>query len=342
MPDCLARGRAVGPSGPHPWALAALGRAAADLASSGEGERANRAHRAARAIGGLIDSGGLDRDDVESALVAAAVAAGLPEREACGHVRNGIRSGLKAPRPVPHHDASAFRPVAGPAVPTRNAVPRTRPTYPPAVEVDSLLRQTTATADDPEVADWLRGRGLDPDAIDLERVARALPRDAVLPPWAACGPRSWIASGHRLLVPLVDSTGTVVTVRARSVVADAKPKTLAPGAFEVRGSVAADLVALSVLRGAPVVVWNRVLVVTEGIPDTLTWATNRSDGTESTFGVIGVDSGSWTDDVAARIPDGTEVAIWTHHDPSGDSYARNVADSLRGRCNVRRSPRGVP
>ncbi len=131
-------------------------------------------------------------------------------------------------------------------------------------------------------------------------------------------------------------------MRARSVVADAKPKTLAPDGFEVRGSVAADVVALSVLRGAPVVVWNRVLVVTEGIPDTLTWATNRSDGTESTFGVIGVDSGSWTDDVAARIPDGTEVAIWTHHDKSGDGYARKVADSLRGRCNVRRSPRGMP
>jgi DNA primase len=45
--------------------------------------------------------------------------------------------------------------------------------------------------------------------------------------------------------------------------------------------------------------------------------------------VLGIVSGSWTDELAQRVPAGTRVLIRTDADAAGDKYARRIAETLR-------------
>jgi hypothetical protein len=76
------------------------------------------------------------------------------------------------------------------------------------------------------------------------------------------------------------------------------------------------------------------LVIAEGVPDFLTWPTRYSDRDESAPAVIGVISGSWSDAIAARVPDGLRVAVRTHRDDAGRGYASRICASLSPRCVV--------
>ena len=82
--------------------------------------------------------------------------------------------------------------------------------------------------------------------------------------------------------------------------------------------------------------WGGELVVAEGVPDFLSWTTTCPVADESAPAILGVASGSWTSDLAARVPDGTRVVIATHHDGAGHRYAQTIAGTLAGRCEVRR------
>lgn len=83
--------------------------------------------------------------------------------------------------------------------------------------------------------------------------------------------------------------------------------------------------------------WNRserlTFVIAEGVPDFLTDASvfGEWDQAPATLGVI---SGAWSADVAARIPDGCRVVIRTHGDPAGQRYQRQIGESLHARCHV--------
>lgn len=94
--------------------------------------------------------------------------------------------------------------------------------------------------------------------------------------------------------------------------------------------------------------WDGRVVVCEGEPDLWTWSTKLRRGMDlgaRTWAVLGVVAGSWTDDVAARVPSGAPVAVWTHNDPpgpngepgAGDKYAERIRGTLAGRCEVRRA-----
>jgi hypothetical protein len=76
------------------------------------------------------------------------------------------------------------------------------------------------------------------------------------------------------------------------------------------------------------------VVVVEGEPDFLTWATRYSDGDADAPIVFGVVCGAWSGELAARIPDGARVVVRTHQDPSGERYAAEIARTLLGRCRV--------
>jgi len=77
-------------------------------------------------------------------------------------------------------------------------------------------------------------------------------------------------------------------------------------------------------------------VIAEGEPDWLTWASRQADSDEQGPAVFGVESGSWTAEIAARIPDSTRIVIRTHLDASGETYARKIATTLSPRCRVLR------
>ena len=59
--------------------------------------------------------------------------------------------------------------------------------------------------------------------------------------------------------------------------------------------------------------------------------------TEKLFGA----EGAFSADLAARIPDGTKVAIRTHNDDKGDRYAARVWRDLAMRCSLYRPPKGT-
>jgi len=53
--------------------------------------------------------------------------------------------------------------------------------------------------------------------------------------------------------------------------------------------------------------------------------------------VLGIVSGSWSQDFADRIPYGSELIVRTHHDDAGERYAAEIVKTTRDRAVVRRS-----
>lgn len=162
---------------------------------------------------------------------------------------------------------------------------------------------------------------------------------------------------YRLAVPMYDATGALRSVRFRAVTAvrevgPAGPrwrkldipdgrKAMAPPSATVRGLVLADPVGRAMLAGElDREAWDGWLVVCEGEPDLWTWSTLQRRGMPAdapTWAALGVVSGSWTDDVAARVPSGAKVVLRTHADPAGEKYAERIRRTLAGRCEVSRA-----
>jgi hypothetical protein len=222
------------------------------------------------------------------------------------------------PRPVPQRVQS-----------TSEAAP------PPAGELRDLWAECCPVVRDAEVGAWLDSR-LGAGAasrVSAGRLAVALYAQAAAPSWAALRRQSWARLGYRLLVPMVDAAGMVRSVRARCVgqARDGMPKALPPTGFTQRGLVMASPGAVAMLKG---VGWPAEVVVAEGEPQwlaaCLTWPGRA---------VLGIVAGSWTDELAAKVPTCASVLVVTDHDAAGDRYAEAIETNLRGRCRVLRHGR---
>lgn len=95
------------------YAQAALASEAEAVATATEGGRNNRLNVAALKCGQFVAAGLLALPEVEDALLTAAVAAGLPEREARATIASGLRKGQTEPRTAPQAVAPPS-PGAGP------------------------------------------------------------------------------------------------------------------------------------------------------------------------------------------------------------------------------------
>ncbi len=190
--------------------------------------------------------------------------------------------------------------------------------YPAQSELDGFWRGC-GDLDESAVA-WVAGRNLDPAVV--AEIAKGLPRTRTLPKWASYQGKSWQETGHRIVVPVYDHGGWMRSVRAIRVIDGDAPKRLPPGGHKAAGLVMACDQTLSMLRGEHTP--TRVLIV-EGEPDFLSAATIRF---VQVCAKIGITSGSWSADFAARIPKQAHVYIGTHNDPAGDKYAKAIADSL--------------
>ena len=208
--------------------------------------------------------------------------------------------------------------------------------YPASDQIDELLEACVPVDEDPGVAQYLQSRRLDPADVAKRELALALPRSARgLPQWASW---SWVDSGHRLLVPVVDHTATVRNVRAIRL-NGGRPKRVVCGT--AAGTVMLDALGREAFRTGG---WPSdkpsppMFVITEGETDWLTMATFRpfSAGPPK-FAVIGIYSGSWTEAIAARIPSGAQVLSWVDPDPAGDAFHRLIVQSLARRCEVLRA-----
>lgn len=241
----------------------------------------------------------------------------------------GIVDELQGGAPAAPRDA---RPSAPPVRPER-----VEPTYPDADELAAVWNAAgpvDSEDGDDAARETLAARGIDVADVDGGDLARVVLPSATLPAWAVYGRRSWLETGHRLLLPVYDANGVMRSVRAwRIEGADDTPKRLPPKDCKAGGVVLASEIGVAMLAGTfrPAVV-----VIAEGESDYLTWATKRLDKPAA---VLGVFAGAWTPEIAARVPDGASVYVRTDHDTAGDKYAAQVNETLRGRCTVKRSKR---
>jgi hypothetical protein len=194
-------------------------------------------------------------------------------------------------------------------------------------------------AGDAAVRRWIRGDvnaglkarpGIRLELVDLLDLARVLPSSGELPRWARFQRRTWLEAGYRLVVPLYDARGALVSLRARPL--DGR-KGLLPAGHAAGGLVCADFLGREMLRSPNVAdqVRRAGVVIVEGEADFLGVATRYSDGDESAPAVFATGSGWWCREHADRVPDGTAVTIATDGDQAGNGYAEKIAATFAGR-----------
>ncbi len=312
--------------------------------------RACATFKAAAAIGGFVGAGEVDRSVAERALLSAALETGLLEREAAGHIRRGILWGEKTPRTVPEtvcHPNIKFRAphIARPAAPTRTQTDLS-PARPPHQEVAALWAASLPVYDAPEATAWFAHRYGRAATWSLQQaalwdLARVIPAGLYLPRWARSQGGPWTHTGHRIIFRFWDHTGQAASLRARAFEGATAPKSLAPAGFSVKGLVLAGPLAQQLLGGVCPPWWQpRQVIIAEGEPDWLLWALRQREADEQGPAVLGIESGSWSPQIAARIPTGASVFIRTHHDEPGERYAQQIAASLHNRCHIFRSSAG--
>lgn len=226
----------------------------------------------------------------------------------------------------------------------RAVPPPPPPLYPPADELAAVWASCVPVTDDPEVSGYLNGRGILAAEVARRDLARALPASAKCPAWAGTGDddrwRSWAAQGARLVVPLFDARGELRSVLARFPrKVEVGPKSLGAKGYQRGGLVMANARARAWLNGIDATPEHGVVLEGEtcylltavGPVSGQTWASRG--GSPAFFGVF---SGSWTRELADRIPDGSHVAIATDDDDQGDAYARKIIETLRARFAARR------
>jgi predicted P-loop ATPase len=233
-------------------------------------------------------------------------------------------------------DLLGERALANPAPPPRQREAKARP---PAGEVAQLWSMCLKAGAE---ADAFARRGIVAAELEQLDLVRVLPQVAALPRWAVCKKRSWGASGHRFITPMYGPSGSMESVRARSL-SGGEPKALPPAGCRVGGLVLADPAGQQLLRTGRAPAGG--VLICEGEPDFWTLATHWSDADPAAPAVLGIVNGGWSDDIAARIPDGTSVLIWMHTDRpkaprpgaperpgAGDAYAASLRRSLGARC----------
>ena len=96
----------------------------------------------------------------------------------------------------------------------------------------------------------------------------------------------------------------------------------------------ANAMAVSLLRGRrqwPEGISWRTVIIAGGAADFFEWASAVAAGVPAVLGII---PGSWTRDLAARIPRGSRVIVRAFANPIASRYAHRVQDSLGRRCEV--------
>jgi hypothetical protein len=229
--------------------------------------------------------------------------------------------------------------------PAAGAVNAKTPSWPSVAQVRDVWSSACPVTDSPEVSAWLQRRGLNPGDVEGALLVRALPAGLRLPGWARCNRRSWWGAGYRCIVPMIDETGSLRSLRARQVLPDQPddaPKAAPPAGYNVAGLVMADALARQILAtGRAPSSWPPSaplrIIFTEGEPDFFTWAVASSGADVTAPAVFGVVNGCWTSGLAARIPDGARVILATHHDGQGERYAREIYESIGARCTILRA-----
>lgn len=307
---------------------------------AGRGERNAVLFKAAATLAGFVASGALSEEDMRAALDEAGSAAGLDRSEIRATVRSGFKAGRANPREGVDGDAGPIR------MEVRAPPP---PRYPPTEEIrhlwDFSLRLEQLDSQDP-IRAYLRERALEVQILHAMDLVRVLPDDAPEFAWRPRPPNL-----YPMVIPVWDATGSLRSLRFRAVGDPGahpdgrqRPKACPPWGFEQRGLVMADGMAHALLSGAQrhgEASWDGRVVVCEGEPDWWSWAANenrllQARTTGKTYAVFGIVAGSWSTEIANRIPDQSTVIVRTDQNPAGDRYAQSIYDTLSKRCILKR------
>lgn len=203
--------------------------------------------------------------------------------------------------------------------------------YPPAEEVLELWATSCAPNADGAATVSLADRAIECSVVSQLDLARVIMLDhpSPLPRWATFQGKSWITTGHRLIIPMFDHAGERKSVRAWKLVKSDTPKRLPPAGYRATGLIMANGRARDLLtkKSGPC-----QILITEGEPDFVVAGTRWP-----WIPVFGIVNGSWCPEFAARVPMGSEVVVMTHHDTAGDIYAENIKLTVKSRAVVLRS-----
>jgi hypothetical protein len=210
------------------------------------------------------------------------------------------------------------------------AEPKPERHYAPEAEVEALWRGAGRVDEDAEAAAYLESRAI-PAAVAASRdLLRVIRPGQVMPRWASRRgqdeqARTWLETGHRILIRTWDHLGQWRGVRAWRVNGDeTTPKRLPPSGCISAGLVWANDAAVTLLRDP----YPTLIVISEGEPDACVhWV-------RGAYATIGITSGSWTQALSDRIPYGSEVVIRTDNDEAGEKYSRQIQETLRGRLKA--------
>jgi hypothetical protein len=215
--------------------------------------------------------------------------------------------------------------------------------YPPRNQVDALWDACVSVDRDDDALAYLGHRGVTGiDALIEHDCVRVLPKLAEVPAWARLGEAPWTVTGHRLLVPLYDWQGELRSFIARSVEFAPAVKSVGSRGFQRRGLVMAGTYARQMLASGAAGYLHRMeafrLRVLEG---EINWLRDMSMGRDGMreerwepaafFGSLGIFSGSFTRDVASRVPSKSVVVIATDDDKQGHAYAEQIQACLGDR-----------
>ena len=207
---------------------------------------------------------------------------------------------------------------------------------PPAAEVRHLWDRCQPVTSDEEVTAWLDSLRIDPFSVAALDMGRVLPRTIDPPRWARYGETSWLGANYRLLVPLYSAHGALTALYARSLRPPIWTHAIRsiPPVVGQSGHVMANSTALTLLNGNgewPAEITWRTVIITGGAADFLEWASAVADGAPAVLGII---PGSWSRELASRIPRGSRVIVRAHANPIASRYAHRVQDALGRRCEV--------
>ncbi len=201
--------------------------------------------------------------------------------------------------------------------------------YPPQSEIASLWGMCVPLAGGQPSVESLRQRAINPWIVRRYDLARHLTRrPESLPGIARTAHSDWLQLGYTLIIPVYDWTLQMRSLRAWRCSDNRRmAKRLPPAGYSSQRLIMANRAALELLSSDQGENPYEDLIIVEGEPDYLTRATVDFDRP-----VIGVFSGSWSNDFAKRVPDNTSVYIRTHCDKAGDKYAGQICDTLEWRC----------
>jgi hypothetical protein len=239
----------------------------------------------------------------------------------------------------------AVFPEVLPEPPARRASPPAPLAFPPVEEVMALWTRTEplerladATEEGPveplpdTMRDALLRHEIDLGGVDLFSLAGIIPADAPLPSWAVDDVgKSWIETGHRLLVPLVDLEGEVRSLRA---VCPETGRALSPSGHHTRGLVLADHTARQLLNRQPPQRRALDVVITSRVLDFLALASSVSDANEAPPAMLGVLGSTNLRTLSQCIPPRSRVVLQIGRSEQEDRLALALRRELLSRGDL--------